>query len=164
VKLGFGGRLSVMRESVIAPGISLTWLRRDLPPLAISANPGSDELDVRNLEVKTSAWRALVGKNFGPVALAAGFGQDTYETTALADVTVHVPGTSATGTITGLTAGQRMHRDNAFGSIAVNVATLSFVGEYGRSSGDRLATFNTFGADRADDPREYLSVGVRFRW
>lgn len=162
VKVGFGGRLSIVRESILAPGISLTWLRRDLPSVSVTGTPGSDEIHVDDFRVKTSAWRAVVGKNLGPVSLSAGFGQDSYETSALADVTVVRGG--VTSTASQVVAVQDLERDNAFGSVALNLALLSLVAEYGRASGGKLATFNTFNGQRADDPRDFVSVGLRFRW
>lgn len=160
-KLGFGARLSLVQESVISPGISVTWLQRDLPALDLQATPGSDEIRVNDLQVKTRAWRAVIGKNFGVLSLSGGVGQDTYETSALANVRVVRGGvTYAAGPVGAL---QELRRDNAFGSVALNLSMLSIVGEYGRASHGKLTTFNTFGTARADDAVDYLSVGIRIR-
>ncbi|MGQ0646234.1 MAG: hypothetical protein ACT4P7_01615 [Gemmatimonadaceae bacterium] len=162
LKLGFGGRVSIMRESIITPGISVTYLRRDLPAVTVTGSPGSDELAVENFQVKTSAWRGVIGKNFGPIVLLGGIGQDTYETSALVEVRVTRGGiTSTAGPIAAV---QRVRRDNVFGSMALNIAMLSIVGEVGRASGGTLTTLNTFSGDRADDELDYASFGLRFRW
>jgi hypothetical protein len=162
LKLGFGGRVSIMQESMITPGIVVTWLRRDLPAITLTGSPGSDELRVENLQLQTRAWRAVIGKGFGVLALTAGIGQDTYETSALAEVRVTRAGiTTNAGPVAVV---QELDRDNVFGSVALRFPLLSIVGEAGRASGGGVATFNTFGGDRADDPVDYLSLGVRFRW
>jgi len=39
LKLGFGGRLGLLTESVATPSVSVTYLRRDLPTTGISGRP-----------------------------------------------------------------------------------------------------------------------------
>lgn len=162
LKLGFGARVGIIQESVVTPGISVTWIQRDLPRLGLTATPGSDQLNITDFEAKTRAWRAIVGKNLGVLALTAGFGQDTYELSAAADVRVVRAGT--TYTAGPIVLDQSLTRDNAFGSVALRLPVLSIVGEYGRVSGGKLATFNTYGNARADDALEYASVGIRLRF
>ena len=162
LKLGFGARVSVMQETALTPGVSFTWLRRDLPTVTVTGSPGTDELRVEDLQARTSAWRGVIGKRFGLVALTAGFGQDRYETSALVRVRVTRAGlTTSAGPIA---VEQDLTRDNAFGSVALNLVMVSIVAEGGRASGGRVATYNTFGGDRADDPVGYGSLGVRLRW
>lgn len=162
VKLGFGARVSLVRENVFMPGVTFTYLRRDLPRLAIAGSPSSDEIAVNDFQIKTSAWRGLVGKNVGPVAVTAGFGQDTYETSALAEV--HVRRGGLTTTAGPIAAVQQLTRDNFFGSVALSLPVLSIVGEMGRVSNGALTTYNTFSRTRADAPLDYASLGLRFRF
>lgn len=160
-KVGIGGRLTVVEETFVTPGIVVTYLRRDLPAVDVSASPGDDEIRVDDFQVKTSSWRAVIGKNFSMLGVTVGGGQDQVETSALASVTV----TSVTTVQAGpFAAVQDVTRDNLFGSLSLNLPLVSFVGEVGRTSGGRIATYNTFGGDRADDAMTYGSVGVRFRW
>lgn len=160
-KLGFGARVALVQESNLSPGISVSYLQRDLPAVDVLATPGDDRIAVNDFQVSTKAWRAVIGKNLKFVSVAAGVGQDTYETSARSDVSVVRAGvTYAAGPVTSI---QTLKRDNAFGSVSLNLSLLSIVGEYGRSSHGRLTTYNTFGATRADDAVEYLSVGVRIR-
>src|SRR5689334_17847748 len=44
LKLGFGGRLGVLTESVATPSVSITYLRRDLPTTSIAATSGDDNI------------------------------------------------------------------------------------------------------------------------
>lgn len=162
VKVGLGARVSLIAEGAFSPGIMFSYLRRDLPRISLKATPGSDEITVDDFQVKTSAWRGVIGKSFGPLALSAGFGQDTYQTSALAAVSVTRLG--VTTTATQLAATQEVVRDNAFGSVSLHFGFFSLVAEGGRASGGKLTTFNTVGAGRADDPLTYGSAGLRFRF
>lgn len=161
-KLGIGARVSLVAEDVVTPGISFTYLKRDLPQVTVVATPATDELRVDDFQVKTSAWRGTIGKSLGVFAITAGFGQDKYETGAVATVTVTRNGVATkAGPIV---ATQVLTRDNAFGSIALRLPVVSISAEFGRASGGSLKTFNTFGTARADDPLTYVSVGVRVRY
>jgi hypothetical protein len=160
-KVGIGGRLTVVEETFMTPGIAVTYLRRDLPAVDVSASPGNDEIRVNDFQVKTSAWRAVIGKNFSMLGVTVGGGQDQVETSALASVTVTSVTTVQAGPIAAV---QDVTRDNLFGSLSLNLPLVSLVGEFGRTSGGRIATYNTFGGDRADDAMTYGSVALRFRW
>jgi hypothetical protein len=160
-KVGIGGRLTVVEETFMTPGIAITYLRRDLPTVDVSASPGNDEIRVNDFQVKTSAWRAVVGKNFSVLGVTVGGGQDKVETSALAEVTVTSVTTVQAGPIAAV---QELTRDNFFGSLSLNLPLVSLVGEIGRTSGGRIATYNSFGGDRADDAMTYGSVALRFRW
>ena len=162
VKLGFGARVAVVQETSFSPGISVTWLQRNLPRLDIAATPGGDRLNVNDFLAKTTAWRAVIGKNLGFLAISGGFGQDETKVSALADVTVIRTG--VTYTAGPIAAIQTLTRDNAFGSVAIRLPVFSLVGEYGRISGGSISTYNTFGDTRADDALEYASVGIRLRF
>lgn len=161
-KVGVGGRLTIVEETFMTPGIVVSYLRRDLPVINVRATPGNDELRVDDFQIKTGAWRAVIGKNFSVLGVSVGGGQDRYETSALAEVTVNSAGlTFEAGPIAAV---QELTRDNLFGSLSLNLPLLSVVGELGRISNGRLATFNTFGDARADDDLAYASLGLRVRW
>jgi hypothetical protein len=161
-KVGIGGRLTIVEETFMTPGIALTWLRRDLPVMDVHATPGNDELRVDDVQVETRAWRAVIGKTFSLIGVTIGGGQDRYATSAIGHVTVNSNVASfEAGPIAAL---QELTRDNVFGSVALNLPVLRVVAEVGRSSGGRLGTFNTFGDRRADDPVSYGSLALRFRW
>ncbi len=162
LKLGFGARLAITEETSFSPGISVTWIQRDLPRMDLVATPGSDQLNIDDFLAKTTSWRGVIGKNFGVLGLTAGFGQDDYKISALANVRVVRTGiTYSAGPIAVV---QRLKRDNAFASAALRFPVFSLVGEYGRVSGGKLDTFNTFGSSRADDALEYASIAIRLRF
>ena len=162
LKLGFGARVALLQETFATPAVTLTYLRRDLPVVDVAAHLTSDTLSVRNLDVGTSAFRAVVGKNFFLFALAAGYGVDRYSNSALVSVRLHRAGQSFVSTP--IEISQKFSRHNYFLDASVNLASLRVVGEIGRASGGTLRTFNTFEGRRADDPFTYGSVGVRLSW
>jgi hypothetical protein len=158
-RFGLGGRLSVLEESIVTPAVTFTYLRRDLPQLDAVATPGSDRLELNDLRVETGSWRLLIGKHLGSLELTAGAGQDRYDASTAISVRVVRLGLPVDAGPLGV--GQKLTRTNAFLGISLDVPLLRFGVELGRVSGGNLATFNTFGGSRADDPLIYGSVGVR---
>lgn len=162
LKLGFGGRLGLLQETFVTPGVSVTYLRRDLPVVDVTGRVGNDELFVRDVDVQTSAWRAVLGKNLALLGVSVGAGQDRYQTSATTQVTVTRQGQSVTSAP--IVAKQEVTRTSYFANLALNLAAFRLVGEIGRSSGGNLPTYNTFAGTRADDPRTYGSLGLRVNW
>ncbi len=162
LKFGFGGRLGIIQETFLTPGISVTYLRRELPTLNLLGRVGDDALNVRNVSVQSSAWRAVIGKNFSVFGLSFGAGQDHYETSAAAQVTVTRASLQYTSAV--VQSEQVMTRQNAFANIALNLAMLRLVGEVGRVRGGSIQTYNRFGSADANDARDYASVGLRLAW
>ena len=60
--------------------------------------------------------------------------------------------------------GDTPHFDYVAGEALSLIHIFSLIGEYGRISGGKIATYNTFGTTRADDALEYASVGIRLRF
>jgi hypothetical protein len=159
LKFGFGARLGVLQESFATPSVSVTYLRRDLPTTSIVASSGDDRIAVENIAVKTTALRAVVGKSFGFLGLAAGGGKDDYDSGANGSVTVHEAGLTVNGGP--YTLSQKVSRTNMFADLSLNFPFIKFAFEIGRVSGGKLDTFNTFSGKRADDALTYASVGIR---
>src|SRR4029079_942034 len=44
LKLGWGARVGLLQESLLMPGVSVSFLHRDLPTLNVVGQSGSDEL------------------------------------------------------------------------------------------------------------------------
>ncbi len=162
LKFGFGGRLGLLAETFVTPGISVTYLQRDLPTLDVQGRVTGDELDVRNVRVSTNAWRVVAGKNFSVFGVALGGGEDRYDTRADAQVTINHLVPSVTSNV--IAARQELTRHNVFASLALNLPALRVVGEVGRASGGSIATYNTFAGHRSDDARTYASLGLRVNW
>lgn len=164
LKLGFGGRLGILQESILVPGVSVTYLRRDLPKVDITSNFNGDTLQVNGLQVNTTAWRVVASKSFLMFGLAVGGGKDTYNSEASIRASIAprtVPPTSRQ-TAGPIPLKQDLTRTNAFADVSLNLPLFKVVGEIGQASGGSVTTYNTFSGSAADASRMYGSVGIRF--
>jgi len=164
LKFGYGARVGILQESLLIPGISVSYLVRDLPTVNLVGHTGSDSLYANNLSLKTKAWRAVAGKNFLIFGLAVGFGQDKYD--ASTDIGVHVAA-RAVPPVPATNAGpiamsQSLTRQNIFGDLSMNLLVFKLNAEIGQVSGGTINTFNTFSGTQAADSRLYGSLGARF--
>lgn len=162
LKFGFGGRLGILQETFLTPGLAVTYLRRDLPTMNVLGRVNSDELNVRDVRVQSSAWRAVVGKNFSVLGVSLGAGQDRYETSAEVQVTIVRAAQSVSST--SVNAAQVMTRRNVFANVSLNLSVLRLVGEVGRVTGGKVATYNAFIGNDANGALDYASLGLRVNW
>jgi hypothetical protein len=173
-QFGYGARIGLLSESIVVPGVSVTWIERDLPEtnLTGTANTGGNTatLTVNNLKVKTSAWRVVASKSFIIFGLAAGAGQDKYTNSAA--ISASFTGTcsgggisvNCSGTTSVPNSSQDLTRTNIFGDLSLNLPLFKIVGEVGQASGGTVNTFNSFSGGRADRSQVYGSVGLRLSW
>ena len=158
LKVGYGARVGIIQESLLTPGISVSYLRRDLPTVNIAGSANSDSLIVDNLSLKTNAWRVVASKSLLLFGFAAGFGQDKYESSA--DISAYV---AQTGLKTNpVPMSQSITRMNYFADLSMNLLLFKLTGEIGQVSGGTINTYNTFSGKQAADSRVYGSVGARF--
>jgi len=164
LKLGYGARVGILQESLLVPGVSVSYVRRDLPTVDIAANSGNDSLNVNNFSLKTTAWRVVASKGLLLFGFAAGIGQDKYESST--DVSAHiaartVPPVPAFNS-TPVSISQSITRTNVFADLSMNLLLFKLTGEIGQVSGGTINTYNTFSGKQAADSRVYGSVGARF--
>ena len=164
LKLGYGARVGILQESLLVPGVSVSYVRRDLPTVNIAANSGNDSLNVNNFNLKTTAWRVVASKGLLLFGIAAGVGQDKYESST--DVSAHlaartVPPVAAFNSIP-VSLSQSITRTNVFADLSMNLLLFKLTGEIGQVSGGTINTYNTFSGTQAADSRIYGSVGARF--
>ena len=159
LKIGYGARVGLLQESLVMPGVSFTWLKRDLPKANLSGTTAagglSADLSVNDLEVSTTAWRAVASKSLVLFGLAIGAGQDKYKSSA------NVVGRSALATGTARVE-QSLTRTNYFADLSMNLMVLKIIGEVGMVQGGVVDTFNQWDGKQPDDKRMYGSVGARF--
>ena len=162
LKLGYGARVGILQESLLVPGISVSYLRRDLPTVNIAANANNDSLYVNNLSLKTNAFRLVASKSLLLFGFAAGIGQDKYESSA--DIRAHVAARALTPAANAgpVSLSQTITRTNVFADLSMNLLILKLTGEIGQVSGGTINTYNTFSGKQAADSRVYGSVGARF--
>ena len=163
LKLGYGARVGILQESLLVPGIAVSYLVRDLPTLNIAGNSSGDSLYVNNLSLKTKAWRVTASKSLIMFGLAAGIGQDKYD--ASTDIGAHVaarPPLSPQSNAGPVSISQSLTRTNIFGDLSVNLLLFKLNAEIGQVSGGTINTYNTFSGKQPADSRLYGSVGARF--
>lgn len=156
LKLGYGARVGIMSETALTPGISVTYLERQLPTTTITATEGGNTLSARDLDIRARSWRVVASKSFLVLGVAAGIGQDEYR--ARTSLTYDVAGVRPPQPFT-LQVSPR--RTNMFVDLSLTpFPLLRVVGELGRVSGGDLRTYNRFDP-AAGDARLYGSVGLR---
>jgi hypothetical protein len=155
-KLGFGGRLGILQESLLLPGVGVSYLVRDLPTAELSGEDNSgNTVSVSDYKIRTKQWRLTASKKVLFLGLAAGVGQDKYDTRG--SLTYNVDGNTPNAPIALRISPTRT---NYFADLSFNLLLLHFVGEIGRVSGGDVSTFNTFSTS-ASDSRTYGSLGIR---
>ena len=162
LKIGYGVRIGALQESLLVPGVSITYMKRDLPTTTITGTSGGDSLIVRDLQDNTTSWRIVASKSLVLFGLAAGVGQDKYD--AKTSVQGVVQGTF--GPLTNprsqiVPLSQSLTRTNYFADVSLNMLLAKVVGEIGMvSGGGPINTYNKFDS-APDKSRVYGSVGVR---
>jgi hypothetical protein len=162
LKLGYGARVGILQESLLVPGVSVSYLHRELPTVSIAANSNNDSLYVNNLSLKSNAWRVVASKGLLLFGFAAGFGQDKYESST--DISAHVAARafSPAANAGPVSLSQSLTRTNVFADLSMNLLLFKLNGEIGQVSGGTINTYNTFNGKQAADSRVYGSVGARF--
>ncbi len=155
LQLGYGVRIGLLQESIIVPGVSFTYLRRDLPTTSLMGNAPSFTIDITDAKVKTSALRVVVSKSLTVVGIAAGIGQDRYSESAL------VRATSGAVTSPVVSFDENVNRTNYFLDLSLNLPIFKLIGEVGQVTGGTVETYNEFTTGRADKSRTYGSLGFR---
>jgi hypothetical protein len=155
LSIGYGARIGLLQESLVAPGIGFSLMNRSTPKLDMGATSGSFNFAVNGLELSSTAWRLTLSKSLLLFGLAAGYGQDTYK----ADIAGITASTSG-GNVTAPALSSEMKRTNMFVDVSMNLFLLKIVATGGMVSGGDMATFYTFDTP-ANEKRTYGSVGVR---
>ena len=155
-KIGFGGRLGILQESLLVPGVGVSYMVRDLPTAELSGSDNSGNVvSITDYRIRTKQWRLTASKSILFLGLAAGVGQDQYDSRA--SLTYDVNGNKPTSPIP-------LHispkRTNYFADVSFNLLLAHFVAEIGRVTGGDVNTFNTFSTD-ASAARNYGSLGIR---
>lgn len=161
LKLGYGVRIGILDESVITPGLHVSYLKRDLPVMSLTGDTdpsgGSTvggTFALNDFTMKTTAIRLVAAKSLLILGLQAGIGQDKYESSATIQATVSGQSTTAPAAIS-------MTRTNMFVGATLNLFVAKLALEAGQVSGGSLpAPLNTFD-QRADKSRTYVSGGIR---
>ncbi|HJU69356.1 MAG TPA: hypothetical protein VJ650_14030 [Gemmatimonadaceae bacterium] len=163
-KFGYGARIGVLQESLVLPGVSVTYIKRDLPRTTLIASWGggglasADTARLENFDIGTTSWRVVASKSLLAFSLALGVGQDRYEADANAFYSVN----EALARFEGgpVRYAFDVTRTNVFLDVITNLGLMKLVGTVGGVSGGDIPTYNTFDKE-ADASRIYGSLGVR---
>lgn len=164
LKIGYGARVGLLSESLVVPGVSLSFMRRDLPTVNLEANSNAtDSLFVTGLKMKTTSWRIEASKSLVIFGIFGGVGKDHYESSVdEVRASVLAGGLGRTNATLSPSPSQDLDRTNVFGGIKLNLMFFKLAAEVGRVSGGDVTTFNTFSGSEPDAARTYGSVGLRF--
>jgi hypothetical protein len=158
LRLGYGVRVGLLQESIVVPGVSFTYLKRDLPKTTILGTSPNVDVRITDASVKTSAYRLVASKSLLLLGVAAGVGQDRYDQSATIEGTAKFSGGSQSRSEP---FAQKLTRTNYFLDLSLNLPVFKLIGEVGRVSGGTVDTYNTFETGRADRARTYGSLGFR---
>ena len=160
LQLGYGVRVGLLQESLVVPGLSFTYLKRDLPTTTITGVSSNIDVNIRDVKVKTSAYRLVASKSLMLLGIAAGVGRDNYDQSANIQATVRgTPLGPQTSDVVPLE--QDLTRTNYFLDLSLNLPVIKLIGEVGRVTGGTVDTYNEFQTGRADQARTYGAVGIR---
>jgi hypothetical protein len=155
LKIGYGVRVGLLQESLIAPGIGVSFMKRDLPKTTIEADLTGSEFIVRDLDLSTSSWRITVNKSLILFGIAGGYGRDTY------DASTSVLATVGANSVGPFNVASKVTRHNMFLDLSMNLPFIKIVGTVGQVSGGDIATYSSY-EKNADASRLYGSAGIRF--
>ncbi|HJQ19164.1 MAG TPA: hypothetical protein VJ867_02375 [Gemmatimonadaceae bacterium] len=161
---GAGLRVGLLQESLLVPGVGFSFISRKLPVTTLTATQSgttsSATATVKDLDLKSNAWRLTVSKSLLLFGLAAGVGQDKYNASTSISATV-TPTVGGPVTVNSPSLKSNVTRTNYFADLSMNLLVLKLVGTVGMVSGGDIPTYNSY--DNAPDKsRLYGSVGVRF--
>src|SRR5688572_4347344 len=71
LKFGYGVRVGLLQESLLVPGVSASYMIRDLPKTDIVGTTAGATLSVDDFDMKTKAWRITASKSLVLFTLAA---------------------------------------------------------------------------------------------
>jgi hypothetical protein len=159
LQVGYGVRVGLLQESLVVPGVSFTYLKRDLPTTTITGTSSNIDVAIRDTKIKTSAYRIVASKSLLLFGVAAGIGQDKYDQSANVQATVKSSVGSQTSDVVPLS--QKLTRTNYFVDLSLNMPVFKLIGEVGQVTGGTVDTYNEFSTGRADKSRPYGSLGFR---
>ena len=166
VALAYGLRLGILEPEVYGPSLVVTWLHRDLPRLDIIGISGDSRVEVREVAVRTDAWRLVTGATLGPLDVAAGAGLERYASAADVFVALGESDCDAGGACSGRPFpdgfAQTILRRAYFVDLSLPVGATTLVVELGRVSGGAVESYNEFVGQQPGAARWTGALGVRF--
>lgn len=166
LKFGGGVRVGIIQESILFPGIAVTYLHRGLPTIDLTANDAlGDSLNLKDIDVSTDSYRLVASKSLLMLGLAAGVGQDRYSSSATGNGFVAARGVAGVGTpaeaVGPISMKQKLSRTTYFLDATLNFPIIKLIGEIGRTNSVNIPTYNTFAGSAPGSAQTYGALGVR---
>ena len=160
IQIGYGARVGLLQESLLVPGVGISFMQRGLPKTTITGIANNDSVIVKDLDLKTTSWRLTASKSLILLTLAAGVGQDKYSAGTTISAVVHAPVPVGRQVMNPATVDEKMTRTNYFVDLTMNLIIAKLVAEIGQTTGGSVPTYSTF-STKADASRTYGAVGIR---
>jgi hypothetical protein len=153
---GYGLRVGILQESLVVPGVGISFMNRKFPVTTLTSTGGGSSLTVEDMDLSSTAWRLTVSKSLLLFGLAAGVGQDRYKASTTISATMPAPAPA----VAPVPLESNVTRTNYFADVSMNLFLLKLVGSVGMVSGGDITTWNSYD-QAADKSRLYGSVGIR---
>jgi hypothetical protein len=128
--LGYGVRVGVLREKGPLPGISVSWMRRDIPEIAYGDVDGGDDYGYA-VDLHATNLRLVASKRLVILDLAAGLGWDRYTGDATIQFSHPITGLPQPPIAVEL----KNTRTMAFANAGLNMGVVKLTGEAGFQGG-----------------------------
>ena len=155
-ELGYGLRIGLLQESLLVPGLGVSFMKRGIPSTDITGTAGTASLTVADLDLSTTAWRITASKSLLLFGVALGAGQDKYS--ASTQISANMP---LSGTIGPFPLSQEITRTSYFADVSMNLPFIKLVATGGQVTGGDIPTYYAYDK-AADASRIYGSFGIRF--
>ena len=156
LSFGFGARVTVLGGAGAAPAVSVSAMRRTLPRVDVGDVPGGDRFAF-GADLEATNLRIVVGKQFGPLSLAAGYGRDTF--TGDAQIAFRDPLTNAVQPP--IAVDLDTSRSMGFVNLGLGVGMVRFGAEVGIQQGRDLGLGTTFESNDPSEGRLFGGAGIR---
>ncbi len=154
--LGFGGRLTLIGDRGSLPAVTVSVMRRSLPRIGYGNILASDRYEFVT-DLRSTEYRATIGKRVGPLNLGAGVGWTDYR--ADAEIVFRNPVTNAQEPPIDLAI--KDSRGVFFLNGGLNAGMFYLIGEAGWQRGKDLHLVTTFIGNDPQITRFFASVGLR---
>lgn len=168
--IGYGVRVGIFEESLLAPGLAVSVMRRPSPTVGLTATRGADSLSLSQATVTTTSIRVTASKTipFLGLGLSAGIGQDNVDGDATLAYSVTPPALlSPSGLVRGSASSSlSTSRGNMFVGAHLKILVVRLSAEYGIvNAGVNPTLQNVFTRGGAQalpmDSRRYVSIAAR---
>jgi hypothetical protein len=126
--LGYGVRVGVLREKGPLPGVSVSWMRRDIPEISYGDVSSGDEYGYA-VDLHATNLRIVASKRLLLLDLAAGLGWDRYTGDATIQFTHLLTGTQT------VDVKLKNSRTMVFANAGLNMGVVKLTGEAGYQGG-----------------------------